>query len=187
MDGASGFDVVQSRPDAIVIDTGILDAAENDGAMSAMTSRDCVSGSLSAWGVTTHVTATSADGTCPDRVSVVARAGGPFVCGDIEPCCDYFARCVFDVELDVVQQGPGFQCPQPTRVELLGCRCSSNRVVCDPPRARCPDNLPAGYRCVAPTGPSAFPRGLCSDCASTSDAGADGAADSASDASRDSG
>ena len=187
MDGASGFDGAQSRPDASAVDTGVLDVAENDGAMSAMTSRDCVNGSVSEWGVVTHVTATSPDGACPDRVAVVARAGGPVGCGDIEPCCDYFARCVFDVEFDVVQQGPGFQCPMPTRVELLGCRCLNNRVVCDPLRARCPDNLPAGYRCFAPTGADAFPRPLCSDCVSTRDAGADGAADSAADASRDGG
>lgn len=172
MDAAVGMDVTQSRPDVAPIDTGILDVRENDGAMSAMTSRDCVRPSADAWSVTAHVDVTRPDGRCPDRVRITANGSLPNVCGTIEACCDYFAECLFEVELDVVHAIANRQCPRSDRRRLLGCRCINNRVECDPQRQLCPETLPEGYTCNARAGVDVFHTPLCSDCAAASDAAA---------------
>ncbi len=158
--------------EASVTDTFVepLDVRENDDATSAMLSRGCFAPSASGWAVNTTVLATSADGRCPDRVKVDASASGRSACGAIEPCCDFFAQCLFDVEFDTVHAGPAGLCPRPNRVVNLGCRCVGNRVVCDPARRICPDSLPAGFQCVPLLG-QAFPRALCSEC--SADAGRD--------------
>jgi hypothetical protein len=159
--------------EASVTDTFVepLDVRENDDATSGMLSRGCSSGSPTGWSVQTSVVATTPDGRCPDRVRVVARGSNPSTCGDIEPCCDFFAQCLFDVEFDTLHESDGGVCARPNRVENLRCRCVGNRVVCDPARRICPDSLPAGYEC-APRPGEAFPRAFCSECGA--DAGVSG-------------
>ncbi|MBL8681821.1 MAG: hypothetical protein JNK05_21820 [Myxococcales bacterium] len=179
----SGVDVIVSRPDVSLLDTGLLDAAENDGAMRAMTSRDCVRSSADAW-TTTRVEATRPDGRCPDRVRVSATASALRACGTIEPCCDYFADCLFEVELDVEHTAMGRACAQPDRRALLRCRCINNRVECDVERQSCPASLPAGWTCSARPGEAVFGVTRCSDCAG-SDAGATDSSDAQPDDARD--
>lgn len=184
----TGVDVIVNRPDVTLLDTGLLDAAENDGAMRAMTSRDCVRSSSDAWTVTTRVEATRPDGRCPDRVSVRATASSANACGTIAPCCDYFADCLFEVEFDVEHTSAGRACPQPDRRALLRCRCIDNRIDCDPERQFCPTTLPAGWTCSARPGEAVFGVSRCSNCTSAGDAGAaDSGAIDATDASDASG
>lgn len=171
--GSDGSSSIDARPIESDVPSGPgFDASENDGAMRAMTSRDCVTSEPDGYAVRTRVEVTTPDGRCPDRVTVSATATGARVCGAITPCCDYFAECLFDVTFDQLHEG-GPTCPSPRRRTLRGCRCLNNRVVCDDQRQLCPDALPEGYSCAAQPGTSAFASGSCSECGG--DAGADSA------------
>jgi hypothetical protein len=169
---ATQFDALDATP---------FDARENEGALAASASRGCVREDILSWAVGTSVWAASADGLCPTRVSVVAR-GSPFrhaICGEIAPCCDFFARCEFDVTFDVSHAGRDFECAAPSRSELRGCRCLGNRIECDYARTYCPATLPAGWTCNATPGSRVFEYSLCSDCTIVRDSGLrdDGAVD----------